>query len=103
MAPERCQIQVSLQAFGGDVNLIGIVCSGQMKLVKFWRMADVILERKFYCILLENWGSKEETKREMKMYGAYAAVCSLSSGMGKAGYQKSERQLPGTEGSWPSE
>lgn len=50
MAPERCQIQVSLQAFGGDVNLIGIVCSGQMKLVKFWRMADIILERKFYCI-----------------------------------------------------
>lgn len=42
---------------------------------------------------LEKRGSKEETKREMKMYRAHAAVCSFSSGMGKAGYQKSEQQL----------
>lgn len=65
--------QAFLQVFGGDVNLIHIVCSGQIKLVMVLILQSgwYYFRKEMYCIGLEKWGSKEGTKGEKKVYRAH--------------------------------
>lgn len=70
-SPRRMDV---LQVFGGDVNLMHVVCSGQMSLVLLLILKSCWYFRKEMLLhMVKKWGSKEARQRAMKVYGAEAA------------------------------